>query len=501
MAIHWSWKALCGPGNFTAWEHTDFSQCFELLAFSCSTHAILAIVSAYHISFDSHRRLRGPLPHSPTLWTRWLISLLLMITPLVAILLAFLYEKVHPSLIDIVSWGLKAVSWLLHSQFVWRLARLYHIHIRGPVKVVLSFLLTTAATAVEIHTSILHILHEDIASQITDYITIVTGVFHCIYLLSLLPYRRPQLPADLLTSINSEVSSLLPTDRQRGYGSTGTDELGVAEDHANCFSRLFFWWVQPLMVRGYKMGLSGADDLFSLPRQLETHNVEQKLLNVYKKHQLSQDLITQGETRSHSSMATSLPHVAVVGDGGSRLTHSSDSSQSANNHTAIGNSKENHTSQTLPLMSALNRAFGWEYYSLGLLKLVGDSLTFVGPLLLNHLVTYMEHSEEVTWHGYIYAAGLFSSTFLGAMFSTHFNYRVQVVALKVRGALITSIYRKTLVAQSICIATFNTGQVVNFMSTDTDRIVNFCPSFHAFWSLPLQIGVALYLLHQQVIYI
>ncbi|GFR60827.1 multidrug resistance-associated protein 7-like [Elysia marginata] len=36
------------------------------------------------------------------------------------------------------------------------------------------------------------------------------------------------------------------------------------------------------------------------------------------------------------------------------------------------------------------------------------------------------------------------------------------------------------------------------MSTDVDRILNFCPSFHAFWSLPFQIGVALFLLHQQV---
>ena len=43
------------------------------------------------------------------------------------------------------------------------------------------------------------------------------------------------------------------------------------------------------------------------------------------------------------------------------------------------------------------------------------------------------------------------------------------------------------------------AQVVNFMSTDTDRIVNFCPSFHQFWSLPFQIAVSLYLLHQQVI--
>lgn len=41
-------------------------------------------------------------------------------------------------------------------------------------------------------------------------------------------------------------------------------------------------------------------------------------------------------------------------------------------------------------------------------------------------------------------------------------------------------------------------QVVNFMSTDTDRIVNFCQTFHEFWSLPFQVAVSLYLLHQQV---
>lgn len=41
-------------------------------------------------------------------------------------------------------------------------------------------------------------------------------------------------------------------------------------------------------------------------------------------------------------------------------------------------------------------------------------------------------------------------------------------------------------------------QVVNFMSTDSDRIVNFCASFHQFWSLPFQVIVSLALLYQQV---
>ncbi|KAL6497352.1 ABC transporter C member 13 [Orobanche gracilis] len=37
-----------------------------------------------------------------------------------------------------------------------------------------------------------------------------------------------------------------------------------------------------------------------------------------------------------------------------------------------------------------------------------------------------------------------------------------------------------------------------FMSVDADRIVNICSSLHDMWSLPLQIGMALYLLYKQV---
>lgn len=31
------------------------------------------------------------------------------------------------------------------------------------------------------------------------------------------------------------------------------------------------------------------------------------------------------------------------------------------------------------------------------------------------------------------------------------------------------------------------GSITNYMSTDTDRIVNSCSSFHAFWSIPVQV--------------
>jgi ATP-binding cassette subfamily C (CFTR/MRP) protein 10 len=53
-------------------------------------------------------------------------------------------------------------------------------------------------------------------------------------------------------------------------------------------------------------------------------------------------------------------------------------------------------------------------------------------------------------------------------------------------------------SSSLAQANLSSGEIVNAMSTDVDRIVNFCNSFHACWSLPLQIVIALYLLYQQI---
>lgn len=62
------------------------------------------------------------------------------------------------------------------------------------------------------------------------------------------------------------------------------------------------------------------------------------------------------------------------------------------------------------------------------------------------------------------------------------------VGLQMRVALVTTVYKKTLLVSSTLLsAKFSIGEIVNFMSTDTDRIVNSCPSFHALWSTPFQV--------------
>lgn len=61
---------------------------------------------------------------------------------------------------------------------------------------------------------------------------------------------------------------------------------------------------------------------------------------------------------------------------------------------------------------------------------------------------------------------------------------MSLIGLKMRIGITTAVYRKTLEAQSI---NGDSPEVLNLMSTDTDRIVNSCISFHSFWSIPFQV--------------
>lgn len=88
----------------------------------------------------------------------------------------------------------------------------------------------------------------------------------------------------------------------------------------------------------------------------------------------------------------------------------------------------------------------------------------------------------------MYAGGLMLATLISTLFIVHFNWWMSIIGLKMRGAIVSTILKKTLsVTSTELTKMFSVGEITNFMSTDTDRIVNSCPSFHALWSIPLQV--------------
>ncbi|XP_073010335.1 ABC transporter C family member 13 isoform X3 [Typha latifolia] len=151
------------------------------------------------------------------------------------------------------------------------------------------------------------------------------------------------------------------------------------------------------------------------------------------------------------------------------------------------------------LFRAMYYAYGWPYIRLGLLKVINDAIGFIGPLLLNKLIKYLQQGSG-SMDGYILALSLGLSSIFKSFLDTQYTFRLLKLKLMLRSGIMAIIYRKCLHISLAERSKFSEGEVQTFMSVDADRTINLCNSLHDVWSLPLQIGVALYLLYTQVSY-
>ncbi|WAR19116.1 MRP7-like protein [Mya arenaria] len=484
------WHQFCGHGeNFTTWKDGDFGHCFEQVVVLCPSYIILAAFSAFYIAVAKSNSRGAFLPLPWFVRLRLLSIILLCLTAVVLVVSTRIINKISVSYADIVTSCMTSFSWLLHCIYVYRLKFLYWNTWRGPTPMVVIFLLPLISVGVQLYTNILQrIRHSPMHNEIEEYCVYISSFLLLCYIVSLIPgsERVTLLDDDVYyRAINEsldESSSLL--DRERAdYKTTSRrkEEPVVAEKNVNCVSWLTFYWVHQLLTKGAKKHIKSANDLFLLPLRLGTCSLFVKFTSKLTgkcdfKFKRSSSYISSS---SLSSSYNSIPDVTYsIPRDRRQLTTGDD--------------------EPVTLLKALNKTFGLEYYSLGALKLLADCFGFAGPVLLNLLVSYMEQKSEPEQNGYWYALGLFGATLLGSICSTQFDYNCNVVGLKIRTAIITTIYRKSLSVSNVSVGKFSSGQIINFMSTDTDRIINFCPSFHAFWSLPFQIGVSLYLLHQQI---
>ncbi|XP_050232753.1 ABC transporter C family member 13 isoform X2 [Mercurialis annua] len=155
------------------------------------------------------------------------------------------------------------------------------------------------------------------------------------------------------------------------------------------------------------------------------------------------------------------------------------------------------TSSNPSLFKAICCAYGWPYFRIGLLKVFNDCIGFAGPLLLNKLIRFLQQGSA-HWDGFILALCLGFTSILKSFLDTQYTFHLAKLKLKLRSSIMTVIYQKCLCVTLAERSKFSEGEIQTFMSVDADRTVNLFNSLHDAWSLPLQIGVALYLLYTQV---
>nr|XP_020667452.1 multidrug resistance-associated protein 7 [Pogona vitticeps] len=450
------------------WVNGNIGHCFNQLIFNVFPHITLAVVSACYIG--TPRLLGSHVVYRPGWKCRIAVSFVLAGLPILDIIAATIWrQKLDPLYLDVLSDGIATLAWLTHGLALLAFYKSPYSYKRGPAILLIFVFLTIPSLII----TLVWRCQSEMGDRRLQPLTIFRLSILSFQLTSLLFY----IVGYIIPVVGSQDLFSINDSGQHEFLITAS-EISVpawqrtAEDGESWLSRFSYAWMNPLMKHGYQWMLNQPQDVFQLPRQLQTERICERFRSCWQE----KAVLIQKEENTTSST--------------DRLfAQSGEYSSPACTHNA---------QRSVRLLSVLHGVFGLRYYSLGLLKLAGSLLGFSGPLLLNLLVSFMESRQEPLSHGLMYALGLFAGSFLGAILRNQFNYEINKMMLAVRTAVISAIYQKALCVSDSSLAGFTTGEIVNFMSTDTDRLVNFCLSFHELWSLPFQFAITLYLLYQQV---
>ncbi|XP_072516288.1 ATP-binding cassette sub-family C member 10 [Salminus brasiliensis] len=453
---------------FPVWQNGTLSPCFNHIICGSLGHVGTAVLSACYLSVP---RIQYSLPSLAVGWNLRAASALLLLLLFIGDLVLALELHEQSIYLDILTNGCGIIAWLVHFGAVLALQSSAYRRTRGPPLFAVLAVLPVPYLAFTIAAYIQDGAHLNTANPWQVVRLALTVARAALVLVYLLAFTFPCYTSrgESLHVNADDVTPLIVTEP---YGG----EM-VAEDGCSCLSRFLYLWLNLQLKQGQRGELERPCDVFQLPLRLRTKAVTQRFGQCWAQCLSQLALRTSQDVERHipENQQDSLCGQVQTED------HSEESSQAE-----------------LKLLWVLHKAFGRRYYLLGVLKLLASLLSFSGPLLLSALVGFMETRGAPLSTGVWCAVGLFLSTFLAAFLRNIFVFEVSKVALEARAAVVSTIYAKALQVSGSALARFNMGEVVNFMSTDTDRLVNFFRSFHEVWSLPFQFALALYLLYLQV---
>lgn len=409
-------------------------------------------------------RLRAPLPLLPVGWIFRSVAALLLVIVFSTDLGLVLAAHQQDIYLNILADGCGVLAWLVHFGAVVSLQKSVYRRTRGPAFFLILAILPVPNIVFTLITYIQdgsYLSTEDLLHLGRFVLSVVRAALILWYLLAFIFPCYTSQSESLFVNADDGAPLIVP--------EPAGGEI-VAEDGCSFLSRLLYLWLNVQLRQGQHGELERPCDVLQLPQRLRTR------------------AITQRFSQSWAQCFNA------------RMPKTLERKQQNGLYSEI--QPEEHSDETghheVRLFRVLHRAFGPRYYLLGVLKLMASLLAFAGPLLLSWLVGFMETDGAPLSRGVWCAVGLFSSTFLAAFIRNIFVFEVSKVALEARAAVVSTIYVKALRVSSSELARFTTGEVVNYMSTDTDRLVNFFNSFHEVWSLPFQFILALYLLYLQV---
>lgn len=155
------------------------------------------------------------------------------------------------------------------------------------------------------------------------------------------------------------------------------------------------------------------------------------------------------------------------------------------------------------LWIAMAQAFGGPYLRAAFIKTASDCLNFIQPQLLRFLIAWVYsygpgQTPQPPIKGAAIALSMFAVSILQTSCLHQYFQRGFETGMRIKSALIATIYRKSLRLSNEGRAAKSTGDIVNYMAVDAQRLQDLTQFGQQLWSAPFQILLCMLSLYQLV---
>ncbi|XP_052177409.1 ABC transporter C family member 3 isoform X2 [Diospyros lotus] len=153
---------------------------------------------------------------------------------------------------------------------------------------------------------------------------------------------------------------------------------------------------------------------------------------------------------------------------------------------------------TMKLVKALISVTSREILLTALLVFVYTLASYVGPYLIDTFVQYLNGRREFNNEGYVLVSAFFIAKLIECLAQRRRFFKLQQAGIRARAVLVTMIYNKGLTISCQSKQGHTSGEIINFMTIDAERIGDFGWYIHDPWMVLLQIGLALVILYRNL---
>ncbi|XP_012946646.1 multidrug resistance-associated protein 1 [Aplysia californica] len=253
-------------------------------------------------------------------------------------------------------------------------------------------------------------------------------------------------------------------------------------------SRITFHWITGYIWRGYRRSLS-TEDIWSLPEQYKSRTVNPPFekhwgVEVERTRKKNSERVTVSDLSTHArATATERTHL---------LSYTAGSQSSAGDPA--------HAKPLRPsLFKVLVKTYAPELTIAFSMRLLADSIQFLLPILTNLLIEFVQNKDQHTiWHGYALVMCFFVVTFIYSVLFNQNSFRCNSIGMKVKTALVSAVYKKSLTMNNEMRRKFTVGSIVNLMAIDCQILQDVTSNIFIVVSAPFQICMAFYFLNDKL---